>query len=73
MSNKHRTILHWRPSFKCAYFKHLAHGVFKKVQWSLDITNVPLYNEVLNVTNNFLYPSKSKIYGKEPRHNETSL
>ena len=33
----------------------------------------PLYNEVLGITNNFLYPSYSKIYEKEPRYNETSL
>ena len=35
----------------------------------------PLYNEVLRITNDFLYPSKTKIYGKEPRCdiNETSL
>ena len=33
----------------------------------------PLYNEVLAITNNSLYPSNSKIYEKEPRYNETSL
>ena len=32
-----------------------------------------LYNEVLDVTNDFLYPSNSKINEKEPRHNETPL
>ena len=26
----------------------------------------PLYNKILGITNNFLYPSNSKIYGKEP-------
>ena len=31
-----------------------------------------LYNEVLSY-NDFLYPSDSKIYGKEPRYNETLL
>ena len=35
--------------------------------------NEPLYNDVLGITNNFLYPSNSKIYGKVPRYNETSL
>ena len=35
--------------------------------------NKPLYNEVLSTTNDFLYPSNSKIYGKEPPCNETSL
>ena len=36
-----------------------------EVQWNLDITN-------LRVTNDFLYPSKSKIDDKEPRYNKTS-
>ena len=35
--------------------------------------NEPLYNDVLDITNDFLYPSNSKIYEKEPRYNETSL
>ena len=35
--------------------------------------NEPLYNEVLRMTNDFLYPSDSKIDEKEPRYNETSL
>ena len=29
--------------------------------------NETLYNEVLGITNNFLYPSNNKMYGKEPR------
>ena len=33
----------------------------------------PRYNEVLSITNDFLYPSNSKIYKKEPRYNETSV
>ena len=35
--------------------------------------NEPLYDEVLGITNDLLYPSNSKIYEKEPRYNETSL
>ena len=35
--------------------------------------NETLYNEVLGKTNNFLIPSNSKIYGKEPQYGETSL
>ena len=31
--------------------------------------NKSLHNEVLGITNDFLYPSSSKIYLKEP-HNE---
>ena len=34
---------------------------------------VSLYNEVLGIKNEFLYPSNSKIYEKGPRCNETSL
>ena len=34
--------------------------------------NEPLYNEVLDITNNLLHPSQnySKMYGTEPRFNE---
>ena len=32
--------------------------------------NEPLYNEVFRMTNDFLYPSNSKIDEKEPRYNE---
>ena len=35
--------------------------------------NKPLYNEVLVITNNFLGPNNSKICGKEPRYDESSL
>ena len=35
--------------------------------------NEPLYRKVLGITNDFLYSSYSKIYGKEPRCNETLL
>ena len=33
----------------------------------------PLYNEVLSITNDVLYPSNSQIYEKGPRYNETLL
>ena len=33
----------------------------------------PRYNEVLGITNEFLYPSHSKIYEKEPRYSEHIL
>ena len=32
--------------------------------------NEPLHNEAFRMTNDFLYPSNSKIDDKEPRHNE---
>ena len=35
--------------------------------------NEALHNEVLGITNDFLYPSNSKIYGKELGYNETSV
>ena len=33
--------------------------------------NEPLYNEVLGITNDFLYPNNSKMYEKEPRYGGT--
>ena len=35
--------------------------------------NEPLFNEVLDVTNDLLCHSNSKIYEKEPRYNKISL
>ena len=35
--------------------------------------NEPLFNDVLGITNDFLYPWDDKICEKEPRDNETSL
>ena len=35
--------------------------------------NEPLYNEVVDMTNNFRDPSNSKIYEREPRYNEASI
>ena len=34
---------------------------------------LPVYNEVLSIKKDFLYPSDNKIYGKVPRYNETLL
>ena len=34
--------------------------------------NEPLYNEFLGLTNDILRPSNGKVYGKEPRYDETS-
>ena len=35
--------------------------------------NEPLFNEVLGITNNFLYPSNSKIFKKETLYSEQIL
>ena len=35
--------------------------------------NETLYNEVLGITNDFLYPNNSKIYEKVPRYGGTSI
>ena len=35
--------------------------------------NEPLYNQVLTITSDFLYPRNDKIHKKEPSYNETSL
>ena len=51
-----------------------AHGVSESKSESMEPRyNETLYNEVLRITNDFLYPSNSKIREKEPRCNETSL
>ena len=34
--------------------------------------NEPLYNQVLTITSDFLYPRNDKIHEKEPWYNETS-
>ena len=34
-------------------------------------SNEPLHNEVLDITNDFPFPSNSKIYEKEPRYSGT--
>ena len=33
----------------------------------------PLYSKVLAITKDFFYPRNSKIYGREPGYNQTSL
>ena len=44
------------------------------MQWNLDITNLYIHcNEVLSITNDFLYPSNSEIFEKKPQYNETLL
>lgn len=35
--------------------------------------NGPLYNEDLGVTTDFLYPSSTKTYEKDPQYDETAL
>ena len=35
--------------------------------------HTPLFNEVLGITNDFLYPSNSKTHEKEPLYEDTSL
>ena len=50
-------------------------GIFKFIQWNLDLTE-PRFNEVLDLTNNFLGPGQSycsKMYGTQPRYNEPSI
>ena len=46
----------------------IAHVRYSQAPWF----NEPLYNEVLDITNDFLQPGQnySKMYGTEPRFNE---
>ena len=43
------------------------------IQWNLDIINLYITIEVLGITNDFRYPSSSKLYGKKPRYDEHIL
>ena len=43
------------------------------VQWNLDIMNLDIKDKVLFVMGNFLCPSYSKIYEKEPCYKKTLL
>ena len=52
-------------NFKC---ECILHGSTVETRY-----NELLHNEVLRLTNDFLYPSNSKIDEREPRYNETSL
>ena len=48
--------------------------IFSSIRSTLESRyNEPLHNDILGITNDFLYPSNSKIFGKVPRYNETSL
>ena len=51
-------------NFKC---ECILHGTTVEPRY-----NEHLYNEVLRMTNDFLYPSNSNLDEKEPRYNETS-
>ena len=44
-----------------------------KMSVKMKLDKEPLYNKVLIIANDFLYPSNLKIYEKESRYNETSL
>ena len=52
---------------------HIVVTIFRYlcIEWNLD--NEPLYNEVLDMTNDILRSVISKIYGKEALYNESSL
>ena len=53
---------------RCCFELH--HGIFLLIILVKTRYNEPLYNEVLGITNDFLYSSYSKIYEKNPRYNE---
>ena len=56
----------WTNMFAITRFR------YDLIQWNLDITKFYI-TKVLDITNDFLHPSNSKIYEKEPRYNKTSL
>ena len=50
------------------------HSFFWKITYSgTSWYKKPLCNEVVDITDDFLYPSNSKIYENQPRYNETLL
>jgi len=56
---------------RCLHNEYLSTLLTRKpIQWSLELTGEPLCNEVLDITNDLLYPNNSKIYEKEPRYND---
>ena len=52
-------------------------GVWKIIVLAIEYVepwySEPQYSKVLSITNDFLYPSNSKMYGNEPQFNETLL
>lgn len=58
----------------CFFSKRSKKSPFSKISGNVEPRyKEPLYNVVLDITNDFLYPSSSKICEKEPQCNETSL
>ena len=59
----------------CVFFRNEAKkSPFSKISGYVEPWyKEPLYNEVLDITNDFLYPSNSKICENQPRYNETLL
>ena len=51
---------------------HNARTAAPQLIWNLDTTNLYV-TEVLCITNDFLYPSNSKMFKREPQYNETSV
>ena len=48
------------------FYSIVAFGTKGRIQWNLDIKNLYI-TKSFGITNDFLYPSNSKIYEKQPR------
>ena len=71
-------IGHTKPTVMISFGFLVCHCLIPKATFTEPGTvkpqcNEPLYNEVLGITNDFLYPTNSKICGTGPRNNQTSL
>ena len=74
-------VIFWKPGnpWEWGCFQMTVNAFFQKSAslWSRSLVesryNKPPSNKVLDSTDGFVNPSYSKIYGKEPRYNETSL
>ena len=59
---------------KCKQWRQQRFAYFRTFFFTLGPRyKVPLYNKVLDIMNHFRRPSNRKIYGREPRYNETLL
>ena len=54
------------------FYSIVAFGTKRRIQWNLDIKNLYI-TKSFGITNDFLYPSNSKIYEKQPRYSEENL
>ena len=71
-SNKITVASHLKKILNiCSFETELDNQGIKRLATIEPPHNKPLHNEVLSITNDFQYPSNSKINEKEPQYNTT--